>query len=194
MPTVGHALAFIAALDHAEMVGLSPAVAHETVVGMNAVHGVAQALWSRKLFHIELGARRVRPRHASGRWGAGGIEDLFLLVKLLEESGYDGPREFDTQTHPLDDGADVWDVAAGCMRTYLAMASKCRRFADDLEIRDALEHTGVLQLAEPTVGPYSQIAAERLAEEEFDLQALAERGDDNARLDQLTVELLLGLR
>lgn len=187
LPTIGHALAFIETLDHAEMVGLSPAVAHETTVGPSVYHGVAQAVWAGKLFHIDLDGGHLRG-------GSGGIEHLFLLVKLLEDSGYDGPRHFAPGPGRLEGGEDLWDFVAGCMRTYLTLAAKCRRFAHDLDIREALEHTGASQLAEPTVGAYSKEAAEQLTAERFALQMLTERGDGNERLGQLVAELLLGLR
>lgn len=187
LPTTGHALAFIETLDHAEMVGLSPAVAHETTVGASVYHGVAQAVWAGKLFSIDFDGGHLRG-------GSGAIDRLFLLVKLLEDSGYDGPRHFVPGPRRLEGREDLWDFVAGCMRTYLALAAKCRRFADDLDIREALEHTGAPQLAEPTVGAYSKEAAEQLTAETFDPQMITNRGDGNERLGQLVAELLLGLR
>lgn len=192
--TIGHALAFIATLDHADMVGLSPTLGDRATIGAAAYLGVAQALWSGKLFHIDLDAGQLGRDDRDPRLGAGRIEELFVLVKLLEESGYDGPRNFDAGPHWSDDGECGWDDIASCMRTYLALATKCRRFADDLDIRDALEHAGTLRLAEPTVGPYSPEAAEQLAAEEFDPRTLADRGDGAGRLDRLVVDLMLGLR
>jgi xylose isomerase len=125
---------------------------------------------------------------------------MFLLVKLLEESGYDGPRRFPggpdgpDGIDGMDGGEDLWDFVARCMRTYLTLAAKSRRFADDLDIREALEHIGAFQLAEPTVGTYSREAAEQLTTEAFDLRTPMKLDDGNERLDQLVVELLLGLR
>jgi xylose isomerase len=194
LPTVGHALAFIQTLDHPEMVGLNPEVAHETMAGLSVYHGVAQAIDAGKLFHIDLNAQQIGRYDQDLRFGSEGIKDAFFLVKLLEESGYDGPRHFDARPYRMEDAEGVWDFAAGCMRTYLALAAKARRFADDPDIREALEECGAIELTEPTVGPYSPDVARTLETEDFDPQALAERGYRNERLDQLVVDLILGLR
>jgi xylose isomerase len=194
LPTVGHALAFIQTLDHPEMVGLNPEVAHETMAGLSVYHGVAQAIDAGKLFHIDLNAQQIGRYDQDLRFGSEGIKDAFFLVKLLEESGYDGPRHFDARPYRMEDAEGVWDFAAGCMRTYLALAAKARRFADDPDIREALEGCGAIELTEPTVGPYSPDVARTLETEDFDPQALAERGYRNERLDQLVVDLILGLR
>ena len=192
LPTVGHALAFIERLDHPDMVGLNPEVAHETMAGLNFVHAVAQALWSGKLFHIDLNGQRIGRYDQDFRFGQEDLKEAFYLVRLLEGAGYDGPRHFDA--HPLrtEDPEGVWDFARGCMRTYLLLAQKARAFDESAEIRAALEAASVPQLATPTVGPYSAEAARALLEEPVDLDALAARGYANERLDQAVVELLLG--
>ena len=194
LPTVGHALAFIETLDHPEMVGLNPEVAHETMVGLSVYHGVAQAIDAGKLFHIDLNAQQIGRHDQDLRFGSEGIKDAFFVVKLLEESGYDGPRHFDARPYRVENAEGVWDFAAGCMRTYLALAAKARRFADDPDIREALEECGAIELTEPTVGPYSNDAAGTLATEAFEPESLAERGYRNERLDQLVTDLILGLR
>jgi xylose isomerase len=194
LPTVGHALAFIATLEQPEMVGLNPEVAHETMSGLSAYHGVAQAIEAGKLFHIDLNAQRTGRYDQDLRFGSEGLKDAFFLVKLLEESGYDGPRHFGARPYRVEDADGVWDFAAGCMRTYLALATKARRFAEDPEIREALAACGALELAQPTVGSYSAAAAKELATEPFDVDVLAERGYCNEHLDQLVVDLILGLR
>jgi xylose isomerase len=194
LPTVGHALAFIATLDHADMVGLNPEVAHETMAGLSFYHGIAQALWQGKLFHIDLNAQKIGRYDQDFRFGAEGIKEAFLTVKLLEESGYDGPRHFDARPYRVETGQGVWDFAAGCMRTYLLLAERARRFAEDAEVQEALAEAGATDLASPTVGKYSPDAAAELAGATFDAERLAQRGYRNDRLDQLTIEVILGAR
>ncbi len=194
LPTVGHALAFIERLQHPEMVGVNPELAHETMAGLSFHHAVAQALWAGKLFHIDLNAQRVGRYDQDFRFGAVGLKDAFFVVKLLEDAGYDGPRHFDARPLRVENEDGVWDFAAGCMRTYLALAEKARRFHDDAEIQAALEETKVGQLAEPTAGPYSREAVDELLAEQHDLEALGARACRNERLDQLVIDLLLGLR
>jgi xylose isomerase len=194
LPTVGHALAFIERLQHPEMVGVNPELAHETMAGLSFQHAVAQALWAGKLFHIDLNAQRVGRYDQDFRFGAVGVKDAFFVVKLLEDAGYDGPRHFDARPLRVENADGVWDFASGCMRTYLALADKARRFDEDAEIQAALEETKVGQLAEPTTEPYSRDAVDALLAEQHDLDALGSRACRNERLDQLVIDLLLGLR
>jgi xylose isomerase len=194
LPTVGHALAFIERLQHPEMVGVNPELAHETMAGLSFQHAVAQALWAGKLFHIDLNAQRVGRYDQDFRFGAVGVKDAFFVVKLLEDAGYDGPRHFDARPLRVENEDGVWDFASGCMRTYLALADKARRFNEDREIQAALEETKVAQLAEPTTEPYSREAVGALLAEQHDLEALGARTCRNERLDQLVIDLLLGLR
>jgi xylose isomerase len=194
LPTVGHALAFIERLQHPEMVGVNPELAHETMAGLSFQHAVAQALWAGKLFHIDLNAQRVGRYDQDFRFGAVGVKDAFFVVKLLEDAGYDGPRHFDARPLRVENEDGVWDFASGCMRTYLALADKARRFNEDREIQAALEETKVAQLAEPTTEPYSREAVDALLAEQHDLEALGARTCRNERLDQLVIDLLLGLR
>ena len=194
LPTVGHALAFIATLDRPEMVGLNPEVAHETMAGLSVYHGVAQAIDAGKLFHIDLNAQQIGRYDQDLRFGSEGLKDAFFLVKLLEESGYDGPRHFDCRPYRVEDSEGAWDFARGCMRTYLALAAKARRFADDPQIQDALAECGATALADATIGPYQSDAAEALDAEAFDTEVLAKQGYRNEHLDQLVIELILGLR
>ncbi len=194
LPTVGHALAFIERLQHPEMVGVNPELAHETMAGLSFQHAVAQALWAGKLFHIDLNAQRVGRYDQDFRFGAVGLKDAFFVVKLLEDAGYDGPRHFDARPLRVENADGVWDFASGCMRTYLALADKARRFDEDAEIQAALEETKVGQLAQPTTEPYSRDAVDALLAEQHDLDALGSRACRNERLDQLVIDLLLGLR
>ena len=139
LPTVGHALAFINELEWPEMVGLNPEFAHETMSGLNFTHAVAQALWHEKLFHIDLNAQRIGKFDQDFRFGSEGIRDAFYLVKLLEESAWPGMRHFDSHAYRTEDADGVWDFALASMRTYLMLAEKARRFADDPEIQEALQ-------------------------------------------------------
>jgi len=192
LPTVGHALAFIGTLEHPEMVGVNPETAHETMSGLSFYHAVAQALWQGKLFHIDLNGQKIGRYDQDLRFGSEGLKDAFFLVKLLEESGYDGPRHFDAHAYRNEDADGVWDFAAGCMRTYLILREKAKAFAVDPEIQAALVESSVPELAEPTVGAYSSEAAAALRAAPGDPNALALRGYRNERLDQLVIELLMG--
>src|SRR3954464_13324975 len=148
LPTVGHMLAFIDELDHPEMVGLNPEFAHETMSGLSFHHAVAQTLWHGKLFHIDLNAQRIGKFDQDFRFGSEGIRDAFYLVKLLEDSKWDGMRHFDAHAYRTEDAAGVWDFARGCMRTYLILKEKAERMREDDEIRDALETAKVAELRE----------------------------------------------
>ncbi|MGA3057333.1 MAG: xylose isomerase [Candidatus Limnocylindrales bacterium] len=194
LPTVGHALAFIGSLAHPEMVGLNPETAHETMSGLSFYHAVAQTLWHGKLFHIDLNGQKIGRYDQDLRFGSEEIKDAFFLVKLLEESGYQGPRHFDAHAYRMENAEGVWDFAAGCMRTYLILKEKARRFAADPEIKAAMAAASVAELAEPTVGPYSPEAAAALRAAAGDPGAMAARGYGNERLDQLVMELLMGVR
>ena len=194
LPTVGHMLAFISTLDHPEMVGVNPEVAHETMAGLSFYHAVAQAIWADKLFHIDLNGQKIGRYDQDLRFGSEGIKEAFFLVKLLEETGYDGPKHFDSRPYRTELGEGVWEFAAGSMRTYLLLAEKARQFADDPEIAAALQAAMVPGLAEETVGSYSSETAQALLAEEFDAEALGNRGYHNDQLDQLTIELILGMR
>ena len=127
LPTVGHALHFISTLDRPELVGLNPEVAHETMAGLSFHHAVGQALWAGKLFHIDLNAQRIGRYDQDFRFGAEDLKEAFLLVRLLERAGYSGPRHFDAHAYRNENPEGVWDFAAGCMRTYLALAEQRRR-------------------------------------------------------------------
>jgi xylose isomerase len=194
LPTVGHMLAFIERLEHSEMVGVNPEVAHETMAGLSFLHGVAQALWAEKLFHIDLNAQRIGRFDQDFRFGAVGVKDAFFLVKLLEDAGYDGPRHFDARALRVESVEGIWDFAEGCMRTYLALKEKAARWGDDADIRAAEREAKVGELARETVGEYSPARLEELLSEGHDLDALGARECRNERLDQLAIDLVLGLR
>ena len=148
LPTVGHALHFITTLDRPDMVGVNPEVAHETMAGLNFNHAVGQALWAGKLFHIDLNAQRIGRYDQDFRFGAEDLKEQFLLVRLLENAGYAGPRHFDAHPYRNEDAEGVWDFARGCMRTYLALAEKARHFDSLPEVQEALAAASAPELAE----------------------------------------------
>ncbi len=193
LPTVGHALAYNETLDNSEMVGLNPEVAHETMAGLSFYQGVAQAIWQNKLFHIDLNDQKIGRYDQDLRFGSEGIKDDFFLVRLLENSGYAGPKHFDARPY-RNEGADgIWDFARGCMRTYLMFRERAKAFDNDPKVKEAFADAGVPELAEPTVGPYSRQAAQALLDEQHDPQALASRGYRNEQLDQLVIDHILGV-
>src|SRR3954452_21322672 len=193
LPTVGHALHFISTLQRPEMVGVNPEVAHETMAGLSFHQGVGQALWAGKLFHVDLNAQRIGRYDQDFRFGAEDLKEAFLLVRLLERSGYAGPRHFDAHAYRTEDADGVWDFAQGCMRTYLALAEKAKHFDELPEVQEALAAASVPELGEPSA-PGGTGEADALKEEAARLDALAGRGYGNERLDQLMVEVLMGLR
>jgi xylose isomerase len=191
LPTVGHALHFITTLDRPDLVGLNPEVAHETMAGLSFHHAVGQALWAGKLFHIDLNAQRIGRYDQDFRFGAEDLKETFLLVRLLERAGYAGPRHFDAHAYRNENFEGVWDFAAGCMRTYLALAERARYFDELPEVEEALAAASAPELAQASVDGDDP---ETLKSESEDLDALAERGYFNERLDQILVEVLLGVR
>ena len=193
LPTIGHAMAFITTLEHPEMVGLNPEVAHETMAGLSFYQGVAQAIWQGKLFHIDLNDQKIGRYDQDLRFGSEGIKDNFFLVRLLESTGYAGPKHFDCRPYRNEGGAGIWEFARGCMRTYLALAAKAREFDNDSRVKEAQAFAGVPELAVPTVGSYSREVADRLLAEQFSPEGLAKRGYGNEALDQLVIDQILGV-
>jgi xylose isomerase len=193
LPTVGHALAFITTLDDADMVGLNPEVAHETMAGLSFYQGVAQTLWQDKLFHIDLNDQKIGRYDQDLRFGSEGLKDNFFLVRLLEQSDYDGPRHFDARPYRNEYGDGIWDFARGCMRNYEILKEKAKAFDADPAVREAMAVAGVFDLAKPTVGAYSAQMADELLATRFDYEALAARTYGNERLDQLAIEHILGV-
>lgn len=197
LPTVGHALHFITTLDYPEMVGVNPEFAHETMAGLNFVHGVAQALEAGKLFHIDLNDQVMGRYDQDFRFGAENQKRAFFLVQLLENGGYTGPLHFDAHAYRTEDMDGVWAFALGCMRTYLILKDKVRRFAADAEIQGVLQELRAADSAYdgPRAGDgYSATHAQQLKDQSFDAAGVAARGRRVEELDQLVVELLLGVR
>jgi hypothetical protein len=75
-------------LDHPEMVGVNPEVAHEHMAGLNFLHAVAQAWEAGKLFHIDLNDQAFGRYDQDFRFGAVNLKAAFFLVKFLEDVGY----------------------------------------------------------------------------------------------------------
>src|SRR5215216_1000102 len=185
LPTVGHALHFITMLKRPEMVGLNPEVAHETMAGLSFVHAIGQALWAGKLFHIDLNAQRIGRYDQDFRFGAEDLKEAFLLVRLLERAGYDGPLHYDAHAYRNENFDGVWDFAAGCMSTYRALAEKAAHFDSLPEVQEALEAASTPELA---VASVEDDTPETLKGESENLDSLAERGYFNERLDQLLID------
>jgi xylose isomerase len=194
-PTSGHMLAFLYTLDHPEIVGLNPEVAHEQMSGLNFYHGVAQAIEAGKLFHIDLNDQKPGRYDQDLRFASETIKGMFYLVKLLEESGYSGPRHFDAHAYRTEDENGVWSFAYGCMRNYNLLKHKAKLFAQDAEIQ------GILKELQSSFGPapvdtskFSPETAAKLKATPFDINAIAGPGLRYEELDQLVIDLLLGVR
>jgi xylose isomerase len=195
LPTVGHALALINTLDNPDMVGLNPEVAHEHMAGLNFMHGIAQAWDAGKLFHIDLNDQLFGRYDQDFRFGAEMIKQNFYLVKFLEDVGYDGSRHFDAHAYRSSGYEDVKEFAKGCMRTYLILKEKAERFKADTEIQTLLAEINADDGSFNYLNSgYSAAAANKLRDTEIDRVALGARNLPYERLDQLTVELLLGVR
>ncbi|KAB1922459.1 MULTISPECIES: xylose isomerase [Micromonospora] len=203
LPTIGHALGFISQLAHPELVGLNPEVGHEQMAGLNYAHGIAQALWQGKLFHLDLNGQRGIKYDQDLVFGHGDLMNAFALVDLLENGGpnggpaYDGPRHFDYKPSRTEDMEGVWASAAANMSTYLLLKERAAAFRADPEVVEALAASKVGELSTPTLGDgegYEELLADRSAFEDVDVDAVAARGFAFVRLNQLAVEHLLGAR
>ncbi|OXM42608.1 xylose isomerase [Amycolatopsis alba] len=197
LPTVGHALAFISTLDNHEIVGVNPEVGHEQMAGLNIVHGIGQALWQGKLFHVDLNGQRGPRFDQDLVFGHGDVLSSFFLVDLLEHGGYDGPRHFDYKPLRTENMDGVWASAEANMASYLLFAERSRAFRADPEVRAALDAALVPELATPTLNEgetAADLLADRATFEDFDPDKAAERGYGFIRLSQLALEHLTGAR
>lgn len=195
LPTTGAMLGFIATLDHPEMVGVNPEVAHEHMAGLNFTHAVAQAWDAGKLFHIDLNDQSFGRYDQDFRFGAHNPKSAFFLVKFLEDVGYNGSRHFDAHAYRTADLDDVKEFAKGCMRTYLILKEKALQFRADQEIQALLAQIKADDGSmNPYFGLYSKDKVNALKAQTFDRVALAQHGQPYEKLDQLVVELLLGVR
>ena len=194
MSTTGHYLGFIPTLDHPDMVGVNPEVAHETMAGLNFVHGVAQAWEAGKLFHIDLNDQMPGRFDQDLRFGSANAKACFFLVKFLEDVGYAGPRHFDAHAYRTEDYEGVKDFARGCMKTYLILKDKAARWNADKEIQGILRDLSKAPKSTPAVGKFSKKGAQALLGHDFDKDTILKKRLPYERLDQLTIEVLLGVR
>lgn len=195
LPTTGHMLAFIETLEDPSMVGVNPEVAHETMAGLNFYHGVAQALEVGKLFHIDLNGQKPGRYDQDFRFGQEDLKGVFFLVKLLEDYAYGGMRHFDAHAMRTEDEAGVWDFCAGCMRTFKILQEKVRRFNADPEITGLLAEIRSRDAElERLMGGYSAANAGAISALDIDRKGIGAQGRQYEKLDQLTIEVLLGVR
>jgi xylose isomerase len=194
MATTGHYLGFIATLDHPEMVGVNPEFAHETMAGLNFLHNVAQAWEAGKLFHIDLNDQMPGRFDQDLRFGSINIKAAFWLVKFLEDVGYEGPRHFDAHAYRTEDYEGVKDFARGCMRNYLIFKEKASRWNADKEIQAILKDVSSHANETPKVGSYSTKGAAALLAHTFDKATILKKKLPYERLDQLTIDVLAGVR
>jgi len=195
LPTTGHMLAFIGTLEYPGMVGVNPEVAHERMAGLDFSHGVAQALDAGKLFHIDLNDQKPGRFDQDLRFGSDDPKGAFFLVKLLEDAAWTGMRHFDSHAYRTEDEDGVWAFAAGSMRSYLILKEKVRRFEADAEIQQLVNELASRgDAAESGPKTFTTEGARALRERSFDLPAMRRSGYAYERLDQLTMELLLGVR
>jgi len=195
LPTTGSMLAFIETLDHPELFGVNPEVAHEHMAGLNYAHAVAQALEAGKLWHVDLNAQKLTRFDQDLRFGSEDLKGAFFLVKVLEDNGYDGPRQFDAHAYRTEDEEGVWDFALGCMRTYKILQARVKRFNEDPEIREILGRFEMHDSGlEGMTKKFSRKNAAQLLARKFDRAKIAARGFQYERLDQLTMEILMGVR
>ena len=194
-PTTGHMLAFIETLDHPEMVGVNPEVAHEHMAGINFMHSVAQAWEAGKLFHIDLNDQYPGRYDQDLRFSSRDIKAAFYLVQFLEDVGYEGSRHFDAHAYRTENYEGVKDFARGCMSTYLVLKEKAAQFNEDKEIQALLAEINADDGSmSQYFGKYSAEKAKALKEQTFDRSGISSKGLQYERLDQLTIDLLLGVR
>ena len=192
LPTIGHALAFINSLDRPELVGLNPEVGHEQMAGLNFVHGIAQALWHKKLFHIDLNGQHGPKFDQDLVFGHGDLKSAFFLVDLLERHSYSGPKHFDYKPARTENDKGVWESASANMRTYLALKERAAAFRSDPRVIAAMKESNIPGLTEPTLAKGE--TWKDLAEDNFDVEAAGKRGYGYEAVDQLALEHLMGLK
>jgi len=194
MATTGNYLGLIPTLAHPELVGVNPEVAHETMAGLNFTHAVAQAWEAGKLFHIDLNDQVIGRYDQDFRFGAANPKSAFFLVKFLEDVGYDGPRHFDAHAYRTEDYDGVKDFARGCMRTYLILKEKAKRWNADAEIQAIVKAAHQPGQPAPAFSTYSAAQRDKVLNAPLDRKVLASRGLAYEKLDQLTMEVLMGVR
>ncbi len=195
LATTGNCLGFIETLDYPEMVGVNPEVAHEAIAGLNFTHHVAQAIDAGKLFHIDLNDQVPGRYDQDFRFGAADIKQAFFLVKLLMDHGYDGSLHFDAHAYRTEDYEGVKDFARGCIRTYMILKDKAARWNADKEIQALRARINVGDATlEALAASFSAASVERLRKMKFNRKLLGSVGLPYEKLDQLTMEILMGVR
>ncbi len=198
LPTTGHMLHFISTLQHKDMVGVNPEVAHEVMSGLSFAHNVAQAMECGKLFHIDLNGQKIGRYDQDLRFGSEDQKGAFLLIRLLEGTGggprYTGPRHFDAHAYRTEDEAGVWEFARGCMRTYKILHARAKAFDADPEVKALVQDVRDAAVEPLVRGGYTRDKAQKLHALTIDAHKVAQRGLGYERLDQLLVEHLLGVR
>jgi xylose isomerase len=191
----GSYLALIPTLEYPDMCGVNPEFAHETMAGLDFVHHVAQAIEAKKLFHIDLNDQEMGRYDQDFRFGSANLKHAFFLVKLLEDTGYNGSRHFDAHAYRQSDYQDVREFAKGCMRTYMLLKEKAERWNADKEIQGLLRTINVEDAnLSKLVRRYSAANARKLAEAPLNRIELAKARLPYEQLDQLTMEVLMGVR
>jgi xylose isomerase len=176
------------------MVGVNPEVAHEQMAGLNFMHGVAQAWEAGKLFHIDLNDQAPGRYDQDLRFGSNNPKAAFWLVKFLEDVAYKGSRHFDAHAYRTEDYNGVKDFARGCMRTYLILKEKAARWNADAEIQAILKEISAVTPGTPKTGSYSAKGSAALLSHVFDKDAMMQKRLPYEMLDQLTIDILLGVR
>lgn len=201
LPTVGHALGFIAGLEHGDIVGVNPETGHEQMAGLNYTHGLAQALWAEKLFHIDLNGQRSIKYDQDLVFGHGDLLSAFFTVDLLENGfpgggpRYAGPKHFDYKPARTETMAGVWESARANMEMYLMLAEKATAYREDPQVQQAMARSGVLELSEPTLADgesLSDLVNDRSSFEDLDVDAAADRDLGFVQLNQLALRHLIG--
>jgi xylose isomerase len=165
--------------------------------GLSFYHAVSQALWHKKLFHIDLNGQKIGRYDQDLRFGSEDVKGAFLLIRLLEGTAggprYEGPRHFDAHAYRTEDDEGVWDFVRGCMRTYKILKARAQAFDNDPEVRELVASQENPQL-DPLLRGYTREKAARLRDLDVDAEVLAQRGLRYERLDQIMMEHLLGAR
>ncbi|GID26939.1 xylose isomerase [Paractinoplanes brasiliensis] len=200
LPTLGHAIAFTYELERPELFGINPEVGHEQMSNLNFTQGIAQALWQKKLFHIDLNGQHSVKFDQDLVFGHGDLLNAFSLVDLLENGPigggpkYDGPRHFDYKPSRTEDFDGVWESAKANMRMYLLLKERAQAFRADPAVQEALRASKVLDLETPTLNPgetYQDLLNDKGAWEDFDVDAAGAQGYGFVKLHQLMIDHVL---
>lgn len=200
LPTIGHALAFISQLENGDIVGVNPETGHEQMAGLNFTHGIAQALWQEKLFHVDLNGQRGTKFDQDLVFGHGDLSSAFFTVDLLENGfpgggpRYDGPRHFDFKPPRTEGYEGVWASAAANMEMYLLLKERSLEFRADPEVVEALASARVPELAVSTLGVNESIqdfVADRASYEDLDVESVGAQESNFVHLNQLALRHLL---